>query len=85
MSGESWPPRFDDEGGALDPSSYVAFDEGRASTRSSAGGERDGDREVIENNTRDIIESGVAPDKARQMAVDSMRRVDGKMRREGKR
>lgn len=84
MSEKPWPPRFDDEGGTLDPASFVAFDDGRFE-RSTAGGEREIDREVIENNTRDIIESGVAPDKARQMAVDSMRRVDRKMRREGKR
>jgi len=84
VSGESWPPRFDDEGGTLDPASFIAFDNGRFE-RSTAGGEREGDRQVIDNNTRDIIESGIAPDKARQMAVDSMRRVDSKMRREGKR
>lgn len=84
MSEKPWPPRFDDEGGTLDPASFVAFDDGRFE-RSTAGGEREIDREVIENNTRDIIESGVAPDKARQMAVDSMRRVDRQLRSEGKR
>lgn len=42
-------------------------------------------REVINNNTRDLIESGVRPETAREMARESMRRVDRQQREEGKR
>lgn len=48
-------------------------------------GERDGDRKVIENTTRDMINSGVNPRKAEQLARESMIRVDRKLRNEGKR
>jgi len=48
-------------------------------------GEREGDREVMHRNKRDLIEGGVNPKKADEMARDSMRRVDRKLRDEGKR
>lgn len=48
-------------------------------------GEGQRDREVIRKNIRDMVESGVKPERARQEAVESMRRVDRKMRDEGKR
>lgn len=48
-------------------------------------GEKQGDREIMDKNTRDLVEGGVPADKAREKARDSMRRVDDKMRREGKR
>jgi|ETNvirnome_2_300_1030623.scaffolds.fasta_scaffold08805_6 hypothetical protein len=48
-------------------------------------GERSGDRQVMENNTRDLVESGVPSDKARQLARESMQRVDQKLRRKGQR
>ena len=48
-------------------------------------GEREIDRKVIENNTRDAIASGMKPDKARKMATESMKRVDRRLREEGKR
>lgn len=48
-------------------------------------GEKAGDRQVIESNTRDLINAGVKRDKAEQMARESMRRVDQKLRDQGKR
>lgn len=48
-------------------------------------GERQGDREVMDRNKRDLVDAGVKPEKADQMARDSMKRVDRKLREEGKR
>ena len=48
-------------------------------------GEKPGDRRVMDNTTRDLVESGVAPAKARQLARESMQRIDSKQRRDGKR
>lgn len=48
-------------------------------------GEREGDRQVIENNVRDMIADGVKLDKARKAARESMLRVDRKLREDGKR
>lgn len=48
-------------------------------------GEREGDRKIIADNKRDMIESGVKPKKAEQLARESMIRVDRKLREEGKR
>jgi hypothetical protein len=48
-------------------------------------GERAGDRKIIEENKRDMVESGVKPAKAEQLARESMIRVDRKLREEGKR
>lgn len=48
-------------------------------------GEKKGDREIIDRNTRDLVNSGVKPDKAEKMARESMERVDRKLRDEGKR
>lgn len=48
-------------------------------------GERDGDRDVIHRNTRDLIESGVKPKLAKKLARESMERVDRRLRDEGKR
>tara|TARA_Y100000310_G_C20531866_1_gene738879 strand:- start:776 stop:895 length:120 start_codon:yes stop_codon:yes gene_type:complete len=39
----------------------------------------------MRNNQRDLVEAGVKPKKAEQMARDSMKRVDRKLREEGKR
>lgn len=47
--------------------------------------EREGDRKVIENNTRDLVQSGIKPKKAEQMARESMIRVDRKLREKGER
>jgi len=52
---------------------------------SASGGERSGDRKIIEENKRDMVESGVKPRKAEQLARESMIRVDRKLREEGKR
>lgn len=51
----------------------------------SSGGERDGDRAVIERNVRDMIDSRVPAKKAEQLARESMLRVDRKLREQGKR
>ena len=48
-------------------------------------GEKPRDREVMDNNTRDLVESGVRPEKAREMARKSMVRVDRQLREQGKR
>lgn len=48
-------------------------------------GEKQGDREIIDRNTRDLIASNVRPDVAKRMARESMERVDRKLRNEGKR
>ena len=48
-------------------------------------GERDRDREVMRRNQKDLIDGGVRPEKAEQMARESMQRVDRKLRDEGKR
>lgn len=48
-------------------------------------GERDGDREVMRNVQRDLVESGVNPRKAEQLARESMERVDRRLREERKR
>jgi len=48
-------------------------------------GEKQGDRDVIDRNTRDLVESGVRPDVAKRMARESMERVDRKLRDERKR
>lgn len=48
-------------------------------------GEKDGDRQVMDGNTRDLVEAGVPADKARRLARESMQRVDRQQRREGKR
>lgn len=48
-------------------------------------GERKGDREVIERNTKDLINSGIEANRARRMAEDSMRRVDRKLQDQGRR
>ncbi|MBT7096497.1 hypothetical protein HN937_03925 [Candidatus Poribacteria bacterium] len=48
-------------------------------------GEKQDDRKVMSNNVRDMVASGVKPDKARQMARESMIRVDRRQREEGKR
>ena len=48
-------------------------------------GERDGYREVMRRNQRDLVEGGVDPRKAEKMARESMQRVDRKLRDEGKR
>lgn len=50
-----------------------------------SGGERGGDREVIERHTRELREAGVSPRRAEEMARESMRRVDRKLRDEGRR
>ena len=52
---------------------------------SASGGERDGDRAVMEKNKRDLVDGGVRPDVAERMARESMRRVDAKLREQGKR
>ncbi len=46
-------------------------------------GEKQGDREVMDRNVRDLVEANVPPDKAREMAKESMQRVDRKLRRGG--
>ena len=48
-------------------------------------GEKQDDRKVIDQNTRDAIASGVDPRKAQQMARESMIRTDRRLREEGKR
>lgn len=48
-------------------------------------GEREGDRDVIDRNTRDLMESGIPRERARKEAQDSMRRVDRRLRDERKR
>lgn len=48
-------------------------------------GEKQDDRRVMDRNVKDMVESGVKPDKAREMARDSMIRTDRKLRDEGKR
>jgi len=48
-------------------------------------GEKQGDREVMDRNTRDLVDAGVRPEKAEEMARESMRRIDRKQREEGKR
>ena len=48
-------------------------------------GERAGDRKIIEENKRDMVQSGVKPAIADQRARESMIRVDRKLREEGKR
>lgn len=50
-----------------------------------SGGEKQGDRKVIENNTRDLVQSGVKPATAEKMARDSMIRTDRKLREKGER
>lgn len=47
--------------------------------------ERDGDRQIMETNVRDLVQGGVKYDKAQQMARESMIRTDRKLEREGKR
>jgi len=48
-------------------------------------GEREGDRDVMSRNTRDLMDAGIKREKAEKMARESMLRVDRKMREEGKR
>lgn len=48
-------------------------------------GERQGDREVIDRMTKRIASDGVPPDKANEKARESMRRVDQRLREEGRR
>ena len=48
-------------------------------------GEREGDREIMRRNERDLREAGVSREKAEKAARESMIRVDRKMREEGKR
>ena len=48
-------------------------------------GEREGDREVMRRNQRDLREAGVSQEKAEKAARESMQRVDRKLREEGKR
>lgn len=48
-------------------------------------GEREGDRDVMQRNTRDLMESGMKREKAEKMARESMLRVDRKLREQGKR
>lgn len=49
-----------------------------------AGEIRDG-RAIIDRHTQELIDHGVKPGKAEQMARDSMRRVDRQQREQGKR
>jgi hypothetical protein len=48
-------------------------------------GEREGDRKVIEENTRSIMRHGVDPRRAEKMARDAMIKVDRELREKGKR
>tara|TARA_R110000823_G_scaffold4724_1_gene18703 strand:+ start:1664 stop:1813 length:150 start_codon:yes stop_codon:yes gene_type:complete len=48
-------------------------------------GEKIGDRKVMDTNVRDMVESGVKPERARKEARESMQRVDRKLRDQGKR
>jgi len=48
-------------------------------------GEKQDDRKVMDHVTRDLVQSGVKPEKAKQMARESMIRVDRKLRKQGKR
>ena len=48
-------------------------------------GEKQDDRKVMENNTRDLVNSGVKPAKAEQLARESMKRVDRQLREKGER
>lgn len=55
------------------------------STGTASGGERHGDREAMEKNTRELRDSGLSSRKAEELARESMRRVDRKLRDEGRR
>lgn len=48
-------------------------------------GEREGDRQIIFDNTRDLVRMGVDPRKAEKMARDAMVKVDRELREQGKR
>lgn len=48
-------------------------------------GEREGDRKVIDTNTRDLVKMGVPSRKAEEMARDAMRKVDRELRDKGQR
>lgn len=48
-------------------------------------GEKEGDRKVMENNIRDLREAGLPAKKAEEMARESLRRCDAKLREQGKR
>ena len=48
-------------------------------------GERQGDRAAMDQVTRDLVASGVRPDKAQQIARDSMVRTDRSLRDQKKR
>lgn len=48
-------------------------------------GEKQGDRDVMSRNTRDLVNSGVPARKAEDMARESMIRMDRKLREQGKR
>ncbi|MCB9763922.1 MAG: hypothetical protein H6739_29395 [Alphaproteobacteria bacterium] len=48
-------------------------------------GEGQRDRQIIDENARSLVESGVKPKKAEEMAKAAMRRVDRKLREQGKR
>ena len=48
-------------------------------------GEKQGDRETMDRVTRDLVEANVPASKARELARESMQRVDRKLRKEGKR
>jgi len=54
-------------------------------TTTGTPGEKAGDRRVMDDNARDLVDAGIPASKARQLARESMQRVDGKLRREGKR
>ena len=51
----------------------------------ASGGEREGDRAVMERNTKDLRDSGVPQKKAEEMARESLRRVDRRLREKGER